>query len=115
GGEGLARQDRRRGVVAVVRRLLVEAGDDDVGLEAADRPDHVGERLVVAPERERLVGALGVAEVAHAAEALLGAVEAARRPELLGANDVEELALLAADEVLAAAAARPRQVGGGDV
>ena len=64
---------------------------------------------------ERLRGGLRVAEVAHAGEALAGAVDAAGREQLLGADDVEQLVLLDADEILAAAAAGHRQVGGGHV
>ncbi len=87
-----------------------KAGDDDVGLEAADVPDHVGEDRVVAPDRQRLLRVLGVAEVDGAGEGLLAAVDAPRRQELLRADHAEELALLVADQVLAAVAARHREV-----
>jgi hypothetical protein len=102
-------------MVPVVRRVLVEARDDDVGLERADHPHDVRQSLVVPPDAERLLRGLRVAEVAHAREALLRPVDAARGEQLLGAHDVQELRLLAADEVLPAATARHRQVRGGRV
>ena len=112
GAERLERQDRRGGVVAVrVRRLGRKARDDDVGPEAADDPDHVGEHRVLAPDAQRLLGALRVAEVARAGEELLGAVDAARGQQLLRADEAERRPLLGADQVLAAVAAREREVG----
>ncbi len=110
GREGLLGQERRGGVVAVVRRLRGEARDDHVGPEAADGEHDVGQHLVVAPDAQRLVGALRVAEVARAREELLGAVDAARREQLLRADEPEQLVLLGPDEVLPAVAARHREV-----
>jgi hypothetical protein len=115
GAECFAGQDRRGGVLTVIGRILVKAANDDVGLERADHPDDVSERLLVIPDGQRLGGGLRVPEVAHAREALLGAVERAGRQQFFGADDVEQLALLGADQVLPATAAGQREVGGGDV
>ena len=74
--------------------------------------DHVAQDGVVAPDAQRLVGRLGVAEVARAREPLLGAVDRPRGQQLLGADEPEQRRLLGADQVLPALAARQRQVAG---
>ena len=110
--EGFAGEDGRGGVVAVsalARRG--EARDDHVGAEAAYDPDHVGEHFVVAPDAEGLFGRLGEAEVNGAREELLRAVDATRGQKLLRAHESEQLALLRAEKVLAAVAARERKIG----
>ena len=113
GRERLLGEHRRRGVMAVAafagRR---EARDDHVRLEPADGPDDVREDRVVSPDRQRLLGVLREAEVDGAREELLRAVDAPRGEQLLRADDAEELALLVADQVLSAVAAREREVAG---
>jgi hypothetical protein len=100
-------------VVAVrAARLGREARDDDVGPERADDPHDVGEHLLVVPFREGLAVVLGIPEVPRAAEELAAAVDPAGREELLRPDDPEEVAELGPEEVLAAVAARQRQVGG---
>src|SRR5205085_3487404 len=92
--ERLDREHRRGRVVAVAalagRR---EAGDEHVGLEDANVPDDVGEHRVVAPDGQRLLRVLRIAEVDGAREGLLASVDAPRRQELLREDDAEELAL----------------------
>ena len=84
--------------------------DDDVRAHHADEAHDVGEDLVLAPLRERLLDAERVAEVDRAREELLGAVDAVRREQLLGAQDREREALLGAEVVLPALAARQGQL-----
>ena len=83
--------------------------DDHVGPRHANQPDVVAEDLVVAPLLERLLDAEREAEVHGAREELLGAVEAVRGQQLLGAQHAERLEQLRADLVLAAVAARRRR------
>jgi hypothetical protein len=111
GREGLGGQQRRGRVVAVVGALGGEARDDDVGPDGADGPHHVGEHAVVAPESQGLFGVFGVSEVAGAGEELPGAIDRASGEQLQRAGVAEQLGLLGADEVLAAAAAGQREVG----
>ena len=87
-----------------------EAGDDDVGLEAAKVPHHVGQDRVVAPDGQRFLRRFGVAEVEGAREVLFTPIDASRGKKLLRAQNAEELAFLVADEVLSAVTARHRQV-----
>src|SRR5690606_32097875 len=74
-----------------------------------------GKDLVVSPDAESFRGALRVAEIAGSGEELARGVESPSREEFLRADDPEEIALFGADEVLASAAARQREVGGRDV
>ena len=70
-------------------------------------------RIVSWPQmRQRLLGTLRVAEVDGAREELLAAVDAPRGQQLLRADDAEQLALLVAEEVLSAVAARHREIAG---
>ena len=62
--------------------------------------------------RERLLERTREAEVVGAREVLAGAVQPPRRRELLRAHETEPDAEVGADEVLAALAARQREVRG---
>ena len=109
--EGVGREPRRGDVMAVgVLPLHGEPGDDHVGAEPADGEDDVGEHRVPAPDGERLLGALRVAEVARAREELLRAVLGAGREQLLGADEPEPGTEVRPDEVLAPVAPGDRQV-----
>ncbi len=111
--------------MAVARRAG-EAEDDDIGLVAADDPDHIREDLVVAPFFEGFLRGFGEPEIDGAGEELLGSIDAAGGQEFLGADHAEEVALLRPNQVLAAfaacsgeisrlqfAAPRPIRQGGG--
>src|ERR1700693_4440610 len=97
-------------VAAFARRR--EARDADVGMQAGEVPPHIGQDGVVAPNGERFLRRLRVAEVDGPCEVLLASVDAPRGEKLLRAEDAEQLALFVADEVLSAVAARHRQVAG---
>ena len=88
-----------------------EARDDDVGLKAADDANHVAQDALPPPFCERLLGRFAVAEVDGAREELLAAVEASGCQQFLRANDAQVFRLLGPDQVLAALAARGREVG----
>ena len=94
-----------------VARRAAEAEEDHVRAVAADHPHHVAENAVVAPFLQGLLGGAREAEIDGAREELLGAVDLPRRQQFLRADDAELRALLAADQVLAAFAARQRKVG----
>ena len=82
----------------------------DIRPVAADHPDDVGEDAVVPPFLHGLRGGLGEAEIDGAGEKLLGAVDLARRQQFLRADHAQLRALLRADQVLPALAARERKV-----
>ena len=112
GMERLFGQDGGGLVVAVaVARRAGEREHDDVGPEAANAPDDVGENLVAAPFLQGLLGRLRETEVDGAGEVLLGAVDAARHQQFLGPDDAQQRALLGADQVLAAFAAGQGKIG----
>ncbi len=89
-----------------------EDRDDDLGLEPANDAHGVFEDRFLRPLLQCLVERPGVPEVERAGEELTGAVDAARRQQLLRANETELLAELRTDQVLAALTAREREVGG---
>ena len=88
-----------------------EARDDDIGSELADDADDIGEYLVAIPKVQRFLGGLGIPEVDGAGEELPAVVEAPGGEQLLRAGDPELLVEVAAELVLAAVAARQREVG----
>jgi hypothetical protein len=87
--EGLARQPRRRLMVLPAAAGLEGQGQDDVRAEGPDHLHHVPERLLVAPLREGLFDAEGIAGLPGAAEELVHAVVAVDGGELLGAQHAE--------------------------
>src|SRR5439155_1583196 len=102
----------RRLMLAVpVARRAAEAEDDHVGPVAPYHPDDVGENTIVTPLPQGLLGGARETEVDGACEELLGAIDLARRQQLLGADDPHLRALLAADKILPAFAARDRKIG----
>ena len=98
-----------------VARSAAEAEQDHVRPVAADHPDHVRENAVVSPLLQRLVGRARESEIDGAREELLGAVDLPRRQQFLRANHAELRALFGADQVLAAFAARQREIRGAHV
>ena len=83
--------------------------DHHVGPREPDQSHVVADDLVLAPLLERLVDAERVAEIHGAREELLGAIDAVRGQQLLGAQHAERLEDLGADLVLSAVAARGRR------
>ena len=69
----------------------------------------------MAPFLERLGGGFRKPEIDGPREELLGAIDAARRQQFLRADDAHRVALLGAEQVLAAFAARQRQIARADV
>ena len=104
--EGLGR-DVGRGLVVLpaALRVIPDEADDHVGADLADPVDVVLEDLVAVPPREGLVTAEREAEVHGAREVLLGAVDAVRGVEFLGAQHGQGLEDLRANLVLAPVAA----------
>ena len=99
----------RRGLVMLAAAVAVEhEADDHVGTNRADHAHVVAEDLVVAPLLERLFDAEREAEIDRAREELLGAVEAMRREQFLGAQHRERHEQLGANLVLPAFAVRRR-------
>ena len=98
-----------------VGRRAREDGDDHLRPERAHDRDGVLEQRILRPFAERLVERLREAEVERAREVLTAAIDAARREQLFGADHAEHFAELVADQVLAAVAARERQIRGLDV
>ncbi len=107
GGKRLFPQDRGRLVVAVpVARRARESQDHHVGAKAADHPDYIGKYFVAPPLAEALIGRFRKAEIDGACEKLLCAIDMAGSQQFLCPYDTEQIALLGADQVLAALAAR---------
>jgi hypothetical protein len=112
--EGLDGEDGGGGVVPVAAAAGRdgEARDDDIGPELADDANDVAKHGVAVPEAERLLRRLRETEVDGAGEELAAVVEAAGGEEFLGAQHAEFLVKVLAEFILAAVAARERQVGG---
>ncbi len=88
-----------------------KAGDDHVGLKGAHDTDHVPQNLLVAPFRQRLVGALREPKIVGAGEELLGPVHPSSRQQFFCANDPQRLKELGAEPILPAVATGHGQVG----
>src|SRR5207253_1813533 len=83
--ERLLRGPSGRLVLAVpVARRAAEDGDDDLGSEPANDPDHVFQDRVAGPVLPGLVQRLGVAEIVGTGEVLPGTVQAPGRQQLFG-------------------------------
>src|SRR2546427_10497387 len=95
-----------------IRRRPGEYRDDDLRPEPPDHIDHVFENRVARPEAERLVHRLRKTEIVGPREELARAVELTGGEQLLGADNAELGAELGTDQVLAAFAARQRQIRG---
>jgi hypothetical protein len=110
---GLARRQARGLVLAVaVPRGAGEDAHDDLRAEAAQDPHRVFEQDLARPPLERLLGRAREAEVVGAREVLARPVQPPRRAELLRAHQPQADAQIRPDEILAAFAAREREVGG---
>ena len=89
-----------------------EAGDDNVGTKLPDGAHHIPQQALPAPFCERFFGRLAETEIDRAGEELLAAVDAAGFQQLLRADHAQQRALLGADQVLSAFAARRGKVAG---
>ena len=92
-------------------RVRREPREDDIRLEDADGPHHLGENPVVVPQAQGFLRRLGEAEIHRRREELLGTIDAPRGQQLLGPDGREAIAQLVADEVLAAASPGDGEVG----
>ena len=112
GREGREGQDGRGGVVAVGQApLRGKTRDDHIGTHPANRPDHIGQDRVVAPEPQRLFRRFGKAEIHGPGEILFGPIQAPGGQQFLGAQGRKRIALLGADEILATAPSGHGEVG----
>ena len=99
-------------VLAVAAGAVVaEDREDDLRLEAPDDAHGVGEQDLLGPLAEGLGERPGVTEIEGAGEELPRTVDAARRQQLLRAENSQRLAEIGSDQVLPAFAARQREVG----
>ena len=108
GAKRLGREYRRRLMVLAAASPVRTHRHDDVGPQGPDVTHEVAEDLLPPPLLERFLLAERVAKVHRAREVLLGAIEAMRRQELLGAEDAQRVEELGANLVLSAVAARRR-------
>ena len=108
-GDGLWREDSAGLMLPVAGMNPSPTVDHDLRTKRANHADDVFERNV-APDSHRVFGAFREAEINRAREKMVHAVAVARREQFLGANDSELAALLRPDRVLAALAARDREV-----
>ncbi len=92
-----------------------ETQNDHVRTESADHPHHVAQDLLVSPFLEGFLGGLGEAEVDGAREKLLRAIDSAGCQQLLRSDHAQRIALFRADQILAALAARKREISGPDL
>ena len=95
--------------VSVARRSR-EYREYHVRPECADDSYDVSEQTVLRPVAERLGCSFGKTEIVRPREILVRAIDPPRRQQLLGANHAELFAELVADEILAAVAARQREI-----
>ena len=101
--------------VPAAARPRRKARHDHVRPHVADDSYHVAQEPFLAPDAQRLFGRLGVAEVHHARECLLAAIDPARLQQFVGADDAHQLALFGPDQVLPAFPARRGKVDGTQV
>src|ERR1017187_6185135 len=111
--EGLEGEGRRGRVVAVrCAGLGREPRDEHIRPENADDAHDVRKHLLVVPLCEGLAVVLREAEILRAGEELPSAVSPAGGEQLLGADDPQFVAEFWAERVLAAVAARHREIRG---
>ncbi len=108
--EGFAGEDGGCEVMAVCVACFGKAGDDQIGLEATDHPDDIGEDGLVAPDPQGFIRRFGVAKVFGARKELLGSIESAGLEEFMCADHAEQWALFASDQILSTAAPRKREI-----
>ena len=87
-----------------------EAHHDHVRPKATDQAHHVAQHLVFAPDLQRLLDALRVAEVDRPREQLLRPVTMARLEQLLRPDQPQTRTQLGPNQILPAVTARDRQV-----
>src|SRR5262249_30394280 len=110
--ECLFAQDRRGLVLPVtVARGAAEAQNNHIGTVAPDDPDDIGKDAIVAPLLQSLLGRARETEIDCAREELLRTVNLPCVEQLLRSDNPQLRTLLAADQILAAFAARQRKVG----
>src|SRR5688500_3391745 len=102
-------------LAVAVARGPGEHRDDYMRAERAHDRDDVAEQLLPGPMLVCVGRILREAEIIRAGEVLPGAIDPARRDELLGAHDAERFAQLVADEILSSIAPRQREVRGLDM
>ena len=110
--EGFDGEDDGCGVMAVCgARLRSEPRHDHVRTERADHADDVGEDGLPVPDPQRLLVVLRIPEVFRAREILPPPIQAPGHEQLLGAGHTQLLAELGTEQILAAVAAREREIG----
>ena len=110
--ESLDGEDGGRGVMAVSgARLRREARHDHVRPEGADYADDVSQDFLPIPDPQSLLVILRKPEVFRAREVLSSPIQTPRGKQFLGAGHAQLLAELGPEQVLAAVAARERQIG----
>ncbi len=87
-----------------------ETRHDDVGPKFTDHPNRVGENLLTIPDAQGFTDRLRESEVVRPGEELLAVIDPPRGQKFLRADDAELLAQLRSDQVLAAIAARHREI-----
>ena len=111
GVECLARHQPRKLMMAVsVGARAAPDRVDHLRPERANHGDDVAEHRVTGPVLGRFLGVLGKPKVKCACEILTATVNAPRGEEFFGANRAEWFAEFVADKVLAAIAAREREI-----
>ena len=110
--ESLNGEDGGRGVMAVSgARLRREARHYDVGPEGADYAHDVSQDFLPIPDPQSLPVILRKPEVFRAGEVLSSSIQTPRSKQFLGAGHAQLFTELGPKQVLAAIAARERQIG----
>src|SRR5579872_384218 len=86
--------------------------EDHIGPESADDAHYIGKNLLAVPDIERLAIIFGETEVDGAREKLFRAIHAPRLQQFVRPNHAQFRALFRTDQILAAIAARDREVSG---
>src|SRR5262249_38055753 len=109
--ERLLAEDRRCLMLPVpIARRAAESENDHVWSVAPHDPNHIGKDAAVSPVLHRFFGGAREAEVDGAREELLRAIDLPGVQQLLRADDAHLRALLTADQILPALAARERKI-----
>ena len=92
-------------------RSCIESGNDDIGLEATNRPNHIRQDLLLVPILKGFSWILAVAKIQCSRKILLSAINGACLNQFLGTDLTQFNPQFLADEVLSSIPTGKAQVG----
>ena len=89
----------------------IESGNDDIGLEASNRPNHIRQNLLLVPILKGFSWVLAIAKIQCSRKILLSAINGACLNQFLGTNLTQFNSQFLADKVLSSIPSGKTQVG----